>query len=79
MFLLMHQPVLEDIEQLMEPAITYDKGEQPLEQQALWLKDFYLKVCIFGGTPPVLYWSLVFHKINILVKSTTEILHMYFS
>ena len=55
MFLLMHQPVLEDIEQLMEPATTCNEGEQPLEQQASWLKDFYLEVCIFGSTSPVLY------------------------
>ena len=55
MFLLMHQPVLEDIEQLMEPAITWDEGKQPLEQQALWLTDFYLAVCIFGSNPRILY------------------------
>ena len=39
----------------MEPATTYDEEEQPLEQQALWLPDFYLTVCTFGSTPPVLY------------------------
>ena len=52
---MMHQQVLKDIEQLMEPATTYDEGEQPLEQQALWLPDFYLEVCIFGSNPKVLY------------------------
>ena len=51
----MHQPVLEDIEQLMEPATTCDEGEQPLEQQASWLPDFYLEVCIFGSNPLVFY------------------------
>ena len=55
MFLLMHQPVLYDIERLMEPVITYEEDEQPLEQQVLWLPDFYLEVCIFGSNSPVLY------------------------
>ena len=75
---MMHQQVLKDIEQLMEPATTYDEGEQPLEQQALWLLDFYLEVCILGSNPPVLYWSLVFYDIDFFIKivsfkSTTQL------
>ena len=51
----MHQQVFSDIEQLMEPATTYDEEEQPLEQQALWLPDFYLEVCLLGR---ILHFSI---------------------
>ena len=44
MFLIMHQPVLQDTERLMGPATTYNEEKQPLAQQASWLPDFYLKV-----------------------------------